>query len=165
MTEKLPLYRAISSLPAQASHERQHSRVSALVQHSIDGSTSCDTILLLPILESPLSSDQPARCLHLIHLPDGTLSFCNHMTTHTCVCCGCPMCERHQSSRWISLADVQSIWQESYRAFLCETCAMLPGQTIHALRAFRLLVNQQQEAHTWKRVAFLMGETDEPYPN
>ena len=123
--------------------ERRLTYHAPLEQHYIDGSTSRDTILLLPILYSPASDAQPARCLHLIHLPCGAFGLCNTLTECRCPCCGTAMCYEHESERAIALPDKTGDWQEQNRAFLCETCATLPMQIIFALYDFRLSINAQ----------------------
>ena len=138
MTEHRPTYHA-----SNGTTETYRSTVSTLEQHYIDESTSRDIVLLLPILRSPASDDQPARCLHLIHLPCGTVGLCNTLTECRCPCCGAAMCYEHESERAIALPDKTGDWQEQNRAFLCETCATLPMQIIFALYDFRLSINAQ----------------------
>jgi hypothetical protein len=123
--------------------ERRLTYHAPLEQYYIDGSTSRDIVLLLPILQSPASDDQPARCLHLIHLPCGTVGLCNTLTEHACPCCGTSMCYEHESERAVTLPDATGRWQAQNRAFLCSTCATLPMQIIFALYDFRLSMNAQ----------------------
>ncbi len=58
--------------------------LSPLQQYYTDGTTSRDTILLLPILESAHSDGAPSSCLQLTHLPNGDLGFCNRRADQQC---------------------------------------------------------------------------------
>ena len=128
--------------------ERRLTYHAPLEQYYIDGSTSRDTILLLPILQSSQNNDQPARCLHLIHLPCGTVGLCNTQTEHACPCCGTAMCYEHESERTVTLPDATGRWHEQDRTFLCSTCALLPLQTIYSFYMFRCLINERQGGAT-----------------
>jgi hypothetical protein len=121
------------------------STVSPLTQHHTDGSTSYDTVLLLPILSSEHRTDQPFPCLHHVSLPDGLLGLCNMKTEHRCPCCGNAMCYEHQSERSVSLPDETAGWQEDAPTFLCVTCAHFPLDMIYALYTFRHTLNEQKE--------------------
>jgi len=118
---------------------------SPLEQHYVDGSISRDIILLLPILDVPRHDEQPSPCLHLVHLPDGNLGLCNVKTEHTCPCCGNSACNKHLSEHTVLFPDEMNVWSEEYTAPLCETCALLPKETIYALHAFRLSINESEE--------------------
>ena len=119
----------------------QQSTISSLVQHHIDGSLSRDTVLLLPILSSSQSTDQPSPCLHLAHLPGGLLGLCNMHTLHTCPCCGNAMCWAHQSERSVALPDVSGTGPEEDDTFLCTACAHFSTDMIYALYTFRHAIN------------------------
>jgi hypothetical protein len=115
---------------------------SPLVQHYLDESTSKDSILLLPILVSE-HDDAPPTCLHLVHLPDGRLSFCNAETTQACFGCSCPVCEAHQAPNLVAIPDKYGVFAKAHMAPLCETCAALPRDTVYALHDFRIALNEQ----------------------
>jgi hypothetical protein len=100
---------------------------------------NAESILLMPVVQVSQFSKTRNTCLHLVYLPDGTLGLCNVKTTQTCMCCGCCMCREHQSTYLVSLVG---IWREPDRGLLCKTCEVFPIETIYALRAFRILINE-----------------------
>ena len=138
MSEKRPLYHAHSGTTEEHTTPRG---LSPLVQCSVDGSVSRDTILLLPIMRS--AQNYKPFCLHLIHLPDGKLHFCNAEAWQRCIGCDAPMCEEHQSPYSITLPDVYGVWTQEHRAPLCQTCAQFPLTTVFALHEFRRLLNRE----------------------
>src|SRR5436853_4191922 len=141
MTELRPAYLAFSSTTEE--HTAQHSLVSSpLHQYYTDGTLSRDHILLLPILHSVQSDEEPSACMHLIHLPNGRLSLCNTLTEHSCPCCGNSVCYEHESKCCFTLPSGIGISQEEDRMFLCETCARLPRDVRVSLYAFRMAINE-----------------------
>ncbi len=139
MTEHRSLYHAQSGVAEPLSHRPTYP--DPLVQHQVSGSTSRDSILLLPILCSAQSDDSPALCMQLVHLENGNLSFCNRKTKDLCSCCGFPVCGSHFISSWVAFPDEAN---ESCTAPLCQTCLCLPGTVRLALRAFRQGLNEGQ---------------------
>ncbi len=142
MTEERSAYRTTSSRAIPP-----HTVASSLTQYYADGTTASDTLLLLPILQSPLHDGATADCLHLVHQDNGKLGFCNIETTHTCPCCGFPVCKEHSSTRIISVPECMDTLTQEYRVPLCQTCACLSREQIFAFHALRLLVNTSQEVH------------------
>jgi hypothetical protein len=135
MTEHHPLYHACHGTTGPTGHSPN----SPLVQHYADGTMSCDTLLLLPILQLPQA--QGNTCLHHVYLSDSTLSVCNAATiAQPCGGCGISMCKKHQSPHLLSVMDAPG---KSHRSLLCTTCACLPLQIVLALREFRRKINEQ----------------------
>jgi hypothetical protein len=128
-----------SRYPAYSSIvETPRSTVDPLVQHYVYGTVSRDTILLLPMLSSSTSRDEPSPCLHPVHQSDSSLAFCNTWTEHRCPCCGTSMCYEHESKRANPLPDETGQEETS----LCTTCASFSIDTIYTLYTFRCLINE-----------------------
>ena len=143
MTEHRPSYQAFSG--NLQTHPALRRPVT-LEQQYTDGTTSRDTLLLLPILDTSVSDKDatPPVCMHLVHLGNGALSLCNSTTIAHCPCCGLSMCAEHRSSRSIALPDETGIHSE--QAPLCETCSHLPLDILLAVYIFRTRINQIVQA-------------------
>jgi hypothetical protein len=98
-----------------------------------------DILLLIPVLESPYSTEHDPVCLHLVHLPNGDLGLCNTKSTYICPCCMHQVCKLHQSKEYAlfpdSLADRQ--------ALLCKTCAALSQPMRYAFHNVVMHINGQ----------------------
>ena len=100
MTEHRPLYHAHSGATEPTPY--RPTADDSLVQYSTDGSTSRDTIFLLPILYSTQSDELPNLCMQPVHLENGGMTFCNRNTLDVCSCCGLPVCGSHFISSWVA---------------------------------------------------------------
>ena len=112
-----------------------------LTQEQTDGSTSRDTLLLLPILLSASGGQPYPFCLHPVHLSGGKLGFCNRKMRERCACCYTPVCRSHFISCWNFLPDEAGLSAETFP--LCETCAALPQEARHSIYGIRIMVNQE----------------------
>jgi hypothetical protein len=139
MTEHRPSYFAFSSIGEGA----QSTTTSPLEQHYVDGTVSRDTILLLPVLSSPLETDQPSVCLQLVHLEGISLGFCNVPTKERCACCDAPTCQAHATCGALTVIDENGLRHLLNEALLCETCAHLDTVARTALSTLRRLLNGQ----------------------
>ena len=141
MTEHKPFYHAHSSITdLHTSSEHVSTTIDPLTCHLVDGTISRDRILLLPILQAGTHDDETQiTCMHIIHLPDSDLGFCNTEVAGTCYGCSRPICEAHTSLHSVWLPNLQI---GVHRAPLCEMCAALPREAMYALRTFCRLMNQ-----------------------
>jgi hypothetical protein len=136
MTEQRSSYHAFSG--DFSTNTSPVSAVSDLLQCCVDGSVSRDSVLLLPIIQSPEVCEH--ICLHLVHLENGPLGLCNVTTEQSCPCCGLFVCPEHLSPYGILSPDETG---EERQRLLCVTCAALPLHTVAAFRAFRCLISEQ----------------------
>ncbi len=143
MTEHRPLYHAYSGRVGPAS-PNPTSASQPLIQYYTDGTVASDTVLLLPILLSPMHHKQPSSCMQLVHLGNSALSFCNARTDETCACCMTPVCVSHSRRAMVVFSDETD--QGTREAILCETCLVLPVHMRHALHAFVVAINSPERA-------------------
>jgi hypothetical protein len=143
MTEHRPPYHAESG--TTQADKRALSISDLLVQRSLDGTISRDSILLLPILQTGQNDGTPEVCLHLVHLENGMPGFCLAASGETCFCCNCPVCREHLSPDRLPLPRVHGV---THTAPLCKTCATFPRQTISALHEFRRLINSRGQVQS-----------------
>ena len=144
MTEHRPLYHALVHTTEPTPY--RPTAVDSLLQHWADGTTSHDTILLLPILSSSQCDESPDLCLQIVHLPDGNRSFCNVATEQQCACCSATVCEQHHARGYLSFQDETGTWHNTPNALLCETCAHLPNNLRSELYAFCRCLNTQHQS-------------------
>jgi hypothetical protein len=110
-----------------------------LTQHYTDGSTSVDSLRLLPMLTSGNANNGTTRCLQLVSLDNGHLSFCNERTHEHCDCCGVPICPSHLNPGWVGRTEED--------ARLCGTCTHLSANMRMALYAIRDIITTEMEQH------------------
>jgi hypothetical protein len=138
MTERRSPYHTFSG---EYSTQSRPISPSPLVQHHTDGTTSRDTIYLLPLLASAGSPSSPSSCLQHVHLPNGDPAFCCRKTEQACTCCGADVCKEHQRIGFLHFQDETGCWHDLDNALLCQTCASLSKQMRAALHTFRRLLN------------------------
>jgi hypothetical protein len=141
MTEHRPLYHACSGTVGPTSSHSPSTDQSPLVQHYANGTVASDTLLLLPILVSPSSYEQPSPCLQLAHLDNGNLGFCNEPSCDSCACCTAAVCALHCYSIWVALPDEVGLYSSDKHARLCETCFFLSRAMRTAIHAFVRAIN------------------------
>jgi len=175
MTEYRPPYHAFGGDTYHLPKSRTH--LDGLEQHYVDGTTSRDTVLFLPILISSVSGEDttPKLCMHRISLDDDLLCLCNGDAASICPCCGFAVCAGHTSTRTISLPNVSG--REPEGQLLCETCEVFSLEIILAFRAFRRVANHDPSRSIQeKRPMYILEEeaedeiehltdTDFIYPN
>ncbi len=142
MTEQRPFYHA-SSGAAEPTGKSPTTTSSPLVQYCADGTVASDTILLIPVLVSPLSHEQPMSYMQLVHLDNGDPGFCNAQTREACACCTAHVCVSHSRLARVSFPDEAGVCQGTREALLCETCLALPLPARYALHAFVVAMNKQ----------------------
>jgi hypothetical protein len=140
MTEQRSPYQAFSG--DYSTNKSTITDTSPLVQHSTDGTTTRDSILLLPVLRSPQSGEEPATCMHFVHLKDGGLSFCNIPDApHCCACCGRALCSAHACMGPLTVPGDSGTWCDMPEACLCETCFHFPQIARSALHVLWRMIN------------------------
>ncbi len=143
MTEQRPFYHA-SSGTAEPIGKSPTTTSSPLVQYCADGTVASDTILLIPVLVSLLSREQPMSCMQYVHLDNGDLGFCNAQTRETCACCTVPVCASHSRLAWVAFSDAKGVYQGAQEHLMCETCLVLPVHIRYALHSFVTAINKQE---------------------
>ncbi len=121
------------------SNQHETSLASALQRYWASESSSKGSILLMPIIWFPEVRDN--TCLCLVCLDNTNLGVCNAETSERCPGCGCFVCEDHQSPFGMLLTNDAG---EEHPVLLCDTCALLPVQTVAGLRAFRLSISSHE---------------------
>ncbi len=142
MTEHRPFYHVCHATTGPTGQ----SPASPLIQHYTDGTVAPDSILLLPILVSPMHREQPSSCMQLVHLGNSNLGFCNARTSDACTCCMTPVCVCHSRFALVSFSDETGLDLGTREAILCETCLTLPAHMRYALHAFVVAINSPRDA-------------------
>jgi hypothetical protein len=145
MTERKPAYSAHSGTTDP--HQANYDTALAIEGHYTTLPSKPDILLLIPVLESPYSTQHDPVCLHLVHLDNGDLGLCNTRSTERCPCCMHAVCKLHQSREHALFPDTP----EDREARLCETCAALDHATCSYFHTVVVTINASPVLHHQER--------------